>query len=326
MIDKNYWKNRTVLVTGHEGFLGSWMVAVLVKNGAKIIGIDIVNPRKISVLNESNLRKKFVGHKGNISNARFVNDIIQQYQPKTIFHIAAEAIVGTANKNPVKTFKSNIEGTWNILEASRKHKCVESIVVASSDKAYGSHKKLPYDESAPLHGDHPYDVSKSCTDLICRSYALTFDVPVCVTRCGNIYGPGDSNFSRIVPDAIRCLLADKPFVIRSDGKFTRDYIYVEDVVNAYLLLAQKMKRLSLAGEAFNFSCEQPLTVLDLYKRIEQACGVSDRKPVILNQAQHEIRHQFLSAMKAKRILHWKANHQIDTGLKKTVLWYGAQNS
>jgi CDP-glucose 4,6-dehydratase len=250
-----------------------------------------------------------------------VNKMINKYKPQVIFHIAAEAIVGEANKDPVKAFKSNIEGTWNILEASRGRKFIEAIVVASSDKAYGSHKVLPYKEDAPLKGSHPYDVSKSCADLICYAYWNTYRVPVCVTRCGNIYGPGDFNYSRVVPDAIRCAIQDKQFKIRSDGKFTRDYVYVEDIVNGYITLAEKMKKLKLYGEAFNFSDENPITVIEMVKKIYH---LSEQKPdyKILNSAKYEIKHQYLCSKKARKVLSWKPEYSLDEGLKKTLKWYG----
>ena len=319
MIKKNkYWKNKRVLITGYEGFLGSNLIKTLISYGVEVIGIDKVKNRPGSVL--EGLRNKIVSIKEDISNIRLIMSIINKYKPHVIFHLAAEAIVGKANENPVRTFKSNIEGTWNILEASRDKKFIEAIVVASSDKAYGSHKILPYKEDASLKGSHPYDVSKSCTDLICYAYWNTYKVPVCVTRCGNIYGPGDFNFSRVVPDAICCALKGKRFIIRSDGKFTRDYVYVEDIVNGYIVLAEKMKKLKLYGEAFNFSDENPITVIEMVKKIYNLTG---KKPdyKILNQAKYEIKHQYLCSMKARKILDWKPGYTMEEGLKRTMEWY-----
>jgi CDP-glucose 4,6-dehydratase len=313
-----YWRNKRVLITGHEGFLGSNLAKALLGYGADIIGIDKVKDRPDSVLTDLRSRMKCV--KGNISNLALVKKLISKYKPQIIFHIAAEAIVGEANKNPVRAFESNIEGTWNILEVSRDKKFIKAIVAASSDKAYGSHKVLPYREDAPLKGSHPYDVSKSCADLICYTYWNTYKVPVCVTRCGNIFGPGDFNYSRLVPDAIRCALNARQFVIRSDGKFTRDYVYVEDIVNGYITLAEKMKKLKLYGEAFNFSNEDPITVIDVVKKIYSLIGKQPNYK-ILNQARYEIRHQYLCSTKARRILGWRPDYTLEKGLEKTIEWY-----
>lgn len=318
-----YWKNKRVLVTGYEGFLGSNLAKALISYGAKVIGIDKVKNRPDSVL--TGFRSRIVCIKGDISNLGLVKSLIDRYKPQIIFHLAAEAIVGEANKNPIMTFKSNIEGTWNILEASRNKKFIEAIVVASSDKAYGSHKVLPYKEDASLKGNHPYDVSKSCADLICYTYWNTYKVPVCVTRCGNIFGPGDFNYSRLVPDAIRCALKGKQFVIRSDGKFTRDYVYVEDIADGYITLAEKMKKLKLYGEAFNFSDENPIAVIDIVKKIYSLVG---KKPnyKILNQARYEIKHQYLCSAKARRILGWRPGYTLEKGLEKTINWYSKKTN
>lgn len=319
-ISKKFWKNKRVLVTGHEGFLGSWLTKTLVRLGANVTGVDIVTNRPISMLNGE--RKKIKVIKGNITNRKFIQRVFKTVKPQFVFHLAAEAIVGVANKNPVRTFESNIEGTWNILEQARGRRSVEAIVVASSDKAYGIHKKLPYTEEAALQGDHPYDASKSCADLLCNTYAKSFGVPVAITRCGNIYGPGDFNFSRLVPDAICHTLRNKQFTIRSNGKFTRDYIYVTDIVEGYLLLAQKLKYKKLGGEAFNFSCEKPFSVLEVFNQIVNNCGTKRIKPKILNQASMEIPHQYLTSKKAKRVLGWKARHTLKQGLLESIKWYG----
>lgn len=315
----NFWNNKRVLVTGHEGFLGSWLSSVLVNKKAKVIGLDIVYKRPKSILREN--RKYLTGIKGDVSDLRTVRKVINSYKPEFIFHLAAEAIVGRANKNPLRTFKSNIEGTWNILESCRGKSFITGIIIASSDKAYGPQKNLPYTEDMSVKGAYPYDVSKSCTDLIATTYHRTYNSPVCITRCGNIYGPGDLNFSRIVPDAIRSILRNKRFVIRSDGKFTRDYIYVEDVASGYMILAEKMKRLKLYGEAFNFSNEKPLTVLKLFKEIAHVSRINTFPPKVLNKAKYEIKHQYLSSKKAKSILGWLPVYSLKKGLKETLAWY-----
>ncbi len=261
----NFWKNKKVLITGYEGFLGSQLTSTLLNYGAKIWGLDIITHRKHTVLSGEELKKINI-IRGSVTNFSLVSKIIRENKIEYIFHLAAEALVDECLKNPVRGFSSNIKGTWNVLEAARNNNTIKAIVIASSDKAYGSHKELPYKEGAPLRGNHPYDVSKSCADLIAYTYYHTYNLPVCVTRCGNIFGPGDFNFSRIIPDAIRSAIKGRTLIIRSDGKFTRDYIHVDDIVNGYILLAQKMQKLKLFGEAFNFSDEKPISVLKLVKR------------------------------------------------------------
>ena len=236
--------------------------------------------------------------------------------------VIEQAIVGVANRNPISTFEANILGTWNILEACRRHPLIKRVIVASSDKAYGDQPTLPYDENMPLQGKHPYDVSKSCADLLSHTYFNTYGLPVCITRCGNLYGGGDLNFNRIIPQTIQLVLNGEAPEIRSDGTFIRDYFYIEDAVEAYLLLAEKMEELNLAGEAFNFSNEIQLTVLELVEKILKAMD-SDLKPKVLNQGSHEIKHQYLSAEKARKLLNWTPAHTIDEGLEKTIEWYKA---
>jgi CDP-glucose 4,6-dehydratase len=238
-----------------------------------------------------------------------------------VFHLAAQTIVGVANRNPVSTFESNIGGTWSLLEACRRSPKLGAVVVASSDKAYGDQEQLPYDEETPLEGRHPYDVSKSCADLIARSYAVTYDLPVAITRCGNFYGGGDLNWNRLVPGTIRSVLrGDRP-VIRSDGTLIRDYFYVEDGADAYIQLAEALRaRPELKGEGFNFSNELQLTVLDVTRRILDRMG-SRLQPVILGEASNEILHQYLSAAKARRVLGWSARYTLEEGLDRTIRWY-----
>lgn len=314
-----FWENKKIVVTGHEGFLGASLTRFLVESGAKVVGIDLVLNRKHSRL--EGVRNRYKGIKGNIANLKLVRETITKHKPQFIFHLAAQAIVDKANKNPVEAFKSNMEGTWNLLDVSRDQDFIEAIVVASSDKAYGDHKNLPYHEDFALQGRHPYDVSKSCTDLLCQTYQHTYDVPVAITRCGNIYGPGEYHFSRIVPDAVCSTLKGKQLIIRSNGKFTRDYIYVDDVLEAYLLLAKEMKRLKLEGEAFNFSTENPISVLDLVNKIRKMIPGECPPPKILGGAEFEIKHQYLSAQKARKILKWKPKYNLEKGLEKTIIWY-----
>jgi CDP-glucose 4,6-dehydratase len=315
----SFWRNRNVFVTGCTGLLGSWFTKSLVDLGANVIGLvrDVL-PR--SNLNSSCANNKIIIVSGELEDYFLLERIINEYEIDTVFHLAAQTIVTIANRNPISTFKSNIEGTWNVLEASRRAPLVKRIVVASSDKAYGDQKDLPYSEKAPLQGRHPYDVSKSCADLICRSYFETYGLPVCTTRCGNFYGGGDLNFNRIVPGTIRSVLHNQRPVIRSDGTFLRDYFYIKDGVQSYLHLAEMMDDKRLHGEAFNFSTECPVSVLEIVNKILAAMG-SKLEPKILNEAPNEIRDQYLSAEKARKMLGWKSRYALDEGIGETIAWY-----
>src|SRR5687768_8878812 len=254
-MSSNFWQDRRTLVTGASGLLGSWTVQRLLTLGADVVCVlrDWV-PQ--SELVRANAIEQVIVVRGDICDQKLVERTLGEYEVETVFHLAAQTIVGIANRNPVSTFESNIAGTWALLEACRRSPLVKQIVVASSDKAYGDHAQLPYDEETPLQGRHPYDVSKSCSDLIAQSYAQTYDLPVVVTRCGNFYGGGDLNWNRIVPGTIRSVLRDQRPIIRSDGNYIRDYFYVEDGAAAYVLLAEKLAANSeLRGQAFNFSNE-----------------------------------------------------------------------
>ncbi|MDD5129550.1 MAG: GDP-mannose 4,6-dehydratase [Candidatus Omnitrophica bacterium] len=320
-MNNKFWKNKVVLVTGFEGFLGSNLTKSIISSGAKVIGLDIKTFRKQTIFCAQDYEKIIV-YKGSVDNRSLIRDIFRKHPIDIIFHLAAEAIVSRSYQNPLKAFESNITGTWEILEAVRKYGKVQAVVVASSDKAYGSHKKLPYREDAPLIANHPYDVSKSCADLIANTYLHTYDLPVAITRCGNIYGPGDFNFSRLIPDAMRNLALNKQLKIRSDGKFVRDYVYVEDIVAGYLQIAELLARRKIPGDAFNLSDEQPLTVIGLLKEINLALpGAKKLKYKIMNTARYEIKKQYLSSTKARRILGWKPNYTLKEGLRKTGQWY-----
>jgi CDP-glucose 4,6-dehydratase len=251
-----------------------------------------------------------------------IERVLGEYEVDTVFHLAAQTIVGIANRNPISTFDSNIRGTWSVLEACRRSPAVRQIVVASSDKAYGTHETLPYAESAALQGRHPYDVSKSCADLIAQSYAVTYGLPVCVTRCGNLYGGGDLNWNRLVPGTIRAALqGDRP-IIRSDGSYIRDYFYVEDGALAYIELAEQLAaRPDLAGHAFNFSNEIQVTVLELTRLMLRLMGREALEPDVRGEASHEILHQYLDASKARGVLRWKPRFTLETGLQRTIEWY-----
>lgn len=318
MVNK-FWNNKNVFVTGGTGFLGSYLVKKLVNYGANVTILvrDYIPQSNIYIGEE--YKKVNVVH-GMLEDYLLIERALGEYEIETVFHLAAQAIVGVANRNPLGTFKSNIEGTWNILEAARKSPLIKQVIVASSDKAYGDQEKLPYDENMPLQGKHPYDASKSCADLIAQTYYETYKLPVCITRCGNLYGGGDLNFNRIIPQSIQSILNKEAPVIRSDGSFIRDYFYIEDAVDAYINLAEKVVELNLGGQAFNFSNEIQLTVLELVNKILKIIG-SDIKPIILNQGSNEIIHQYLSAKKARTVLGWSPNYTIDKGLSKTIEWY-----
>jgi CDP-glucose 4,6-dehydratase len=274
-----------------------------------------------SMLARDGLQNRVTVVRGDLSEYSTLERALGEHEIQTVFHLAAQAIVGVANRNPLSTFEANVQGTWNILEACRRSPLVKQIVVASSDKAYGAHEVLPYDETMPLRGVHPYDVSKSCADLICQSYAQTYDSPVVVTRCGNLFGGGDLNWSRIIPGTVRSVLNGERPVIRSDGNFVRDYFYVEDAAACYTLLAEKLgEKPQLRGRAFNFSLEEPLSVLDVVNRVLTTMN-SDLQPDVRNEASHEIREQFLSAKLAREELGWQPQIGFYEGLKRTADWY-----
>jgi CDP-glucose 4,6-dehydratase len=315
----SFWKNKNVFVTGCTGLLGSYLVKELIEQGANVTGLVRDHVPQSNLYQGEHVKKMNIVQ-GALEDLPVIERALGEYEIDTVFHLAAQAIVGVANRNPVSTFEANILGTWNILEACRKHPLIKRVIVASSDKAYGDQENLPYDEDMPLQGKHPYDVSKSCADLISHTYFHTYGLPVCITRCGNLYGGGDLNFNRIIPQTIQLVLNGEAPEIRSDGTFVRDYFYIEDAVQAYLLLAEKMEELNLAGEAFNFSNEIQLTVLELVEKILKKMN-SNLKPKVLNQGSNEIKHQYLSAEKARKLLNWTPAYTIDEGLEKTIGWY-----
>jgi len=319
-IDADYWLDRPVLVTGATGLLGSWLTRRLLEARAKVVCImrDWV-PQ--SELVRSHLLDRVSVVRGDLRDPGLAERALGEYEIDTVMHVAAQAIVGIANRNPLSTFESNIQGTWNVLEACRRAPTVRAIVVASSDKAYGDQPDLPYTEEARLAACHPYDVSKACADMIAHSYAKSFGLPVAITRCGNFYGGGDLNWNRIVPSTVRSAVRGERPVIRSDGQYIRDYFYVEDGAAAYMLLARELhSRPELRGEAFNFSNELQITVLDLVRRILRTMG-SNLEPDIRNEASNEIRHQYLSAARARSQLNWQPLFTLDEGLTRTIAWY-----
>lgn len=319
-VNPRFWRDRSVLLTGATGLLGGWLATSLLDRGAQLTAVvrdwvpqsEVVRKGLIECINIV---------RGDITDQELLERVLGEYEVENVFHLAAQTVVGIANSNPVSTLESNIRGTWNLLEACRRSPKVRAIVIASSDKAYGSQARLPYAEDMPLQGRHPYDVSKSCADLIAQSYAHTFNLPVAITRCGNFYGGGDLNWNRIVPGTIRSALRNEPPVIRSDGNYVRDYLYVEDGSAAYLLLGEQLSQdARLRGAAFNFSTETPITVLELVRKILQTMG-SNLQPEIRNEVSYEIREQFLSAQRARDQLRWMPQFTLDEGLKRTIAWY-----
>mgnify|MGYP001580978989 CR=1 FL=1 len=318
--EKNFWQDRPVFVTGCTGLLGSWLTSDLVEQGANVVGLVRDTVPRTNFLGLG-LHERITTVRGEIEDYFLLERVLNEYEIEAVFHLAAQTIVTIANRNPVSTFDTNIKGTWNLLEACRRSPTVKRIVVASSDKAYGDQKKLPYQEDAPLQGAHPYDVSKSAADLLATTYWQTYRLPVCVTRCGNLFGGGDLNFNRIVPGTIRSALRNESPIIRSDGTLKRDYFYVRDAADAYLRLAERMDDADCHGEAFNFSLEQPMTVLEITRAILLQMKKTNLKPDIRNEAAGEILNQYLSAEKARKALGWKPRYSLAEGLQETIQWY-----
>jgi CDP-glucose 4,6-dehydratase len=321
MTDSNFWQHRNVFVTGCSGFLGYWLTQYLVEQEAHIVGL-VRDAVPQSSFFRFKLNEKITVVRGAVENYSLVERIINEYEIDTVFHLAAQTIVEIANRSPLATFEANIKGTWNILEGCRVNcSLVKRIVIASSDKAYGTQEQLPYTELSPLKGTHPYDVSKTCADLIAFAFFNTYGLPVCITRCGNFYGGGDLNFNRLVPGTIRSVLHNEPLIIRSDGTPKRDYLYIKDAVSAYVTLAEHAERLNLYGEAFNFSSENQLSVLDMTNKILTLMDKKDYPLTILNHTTGEIKDQYLSIEKAKKILSWRPQYSVADALRETIAWY-----
>lgn len=318
----SFWRGRRVFVTGCTGFLGSWLTRELVARKASVVGLvrDVVPTAPFFA---DGVVGAITSLRGELEDYALLERALNEHEVDTVFHLAAQAIVGVANRNPLGTFEANIRGSWNLLEACRRNPGVSRVVVASSDKAYGIQEQLPYTEEQPLRGTHPYDVSKSCADLIALSYFHTYGTPVCVTRCGNLFGGGDLNFNRLVPGTIRSALRGERPIIRSDGTMIRDYVYVKDIADAYLLLAERMQEPEIRGNAFNFATGEPLSVLQLTGLILKAAGREDLEPRILNEAKAEIPRQYLSSERARTRLGWQAPASAEARLAETIDWYRA---
>jgi CDP-glucose 4,6-dehydratase len=316
-----FWKGRPVFVTGATGFVGSNLTKLLVENGARVICLqrDDSQPNSLDVLQ---LRDRVTVVSGELEDLELLRRVLNEYEIRSVFHLAAQAIVGAANRSPISTFESNIRGTYMLLEACRLSETVKSVIVASSDKAYGANPELPYREDLPLQGVYPYDVSKSCTDLLARSFAVTYDMPVVVTRSANIYGPADLNLSRIIPGTIVSVLRNEHPIVRSDGTPLREFVHTDDVCSAYLSLTEKIDE--VRGEAFNIGTNESVQILDLTNRIIKLAGATGRlKPKVLlkQKIKHEIDEQYLSADKIRDRIAWKSTVTLEDGLLRTIEWY-----
>ena len=316
-----FWKDKRIFITGATGLLGGWLVKALLNEDAELIALVRDRDSRSMPLLEGVLHQVAVVT-GDLDSPPTLQRVISEYEPHTVFHLASQPLVSIARRDPVKTLRTNVMGTWNVLEACRLHGNI-NVIVASSDKAYGPSESLPYRETHPLQGRYPYDVSKSCTDLIAQMYAATYGLRTAIVRCANIFGGGDLNFSRTIPGIIKAALDGEAFVIRSDGKFVRDFLYVKDAVEAYLLLARRLAETPgiIAGEAFNFSLGERRTVLDTVHMTLRVMGRTDLEPVIQNIASAEIREQYLDSGKAREILGWQPRYGMEEGIRETVSWY-----
>lgn len=321
----SYWKGKTVFVTGATGLMGSWLVKALLMENADVVAL-VRDQAPKSMLVREGLIDSIAVVNGDLESLPTMQRAIAEYRPHTVFHLAAQPLVQVAKLDPVGTLRANVAGTWNVLEACRLTG-KSNVVVASSDKAYGANENLPYLETHPLQGRYPYDVSKSCTDLITQMYSATYGLKTAIARCGNLFGGGDLNYSRTIPGVIQATLAGEPFIIRSDGKFVRDFLYVKDAAECYLTLGERLdKDQSISGEAFNFSLGIKLTVLDIVNVVLKIMGRTDLEPVIQNIASSEIREQYLDATKARKLLGWSQKYGMEEALRETVEWYKAQSA
>ncbi len=315
-----FWQDRRVFITGCTGLVARWTVRALLERGAHVVGLVRDQSAHSELVRNGDLARIDVV-RGSLEDQPLLERAMAEYEIQTVFHLAAQTIVGIAQRTPLSTFESNIKGTWCLLEAARRCGFHPDIVVASSDKAYGEQTPLPYTEEAPLLGNHPYDVSKACADMIASTYANTYGMPVCITRCGNFYGGGDLNWNRLIPGTIRSILRNERPILRSDGTLVRDYFYVRDGATAYLHLAKRLaERPELAGEAFNFSSQLPMPALGMVKRLLRLMH-SPLEPDVRNETCHEIEKQSLSADKAWRVLGWEPKYELDDALLETIAWY-----
>ncbi len=316
-----FWKEKRVFVTGATGLVGSWLVKHLIESEAYVVAL-IRDTDPQSELLRGGLINRVAVVNGALESYADLERTICEHEVDTVFHLAAQTIVGTAYRSPLATFEANIRGTYNLLEACRVQAVtVKRVVIASSDKAYGIGEVLPYTEAQPPLGRYPYDVSKSCADLISQAYFHTYNLPVVVARCGNIYGGGDLNWSRIVPGTIRSILHNERPIIRSDGTYTRDYVYVEDAVQAYIVMAEALHREEVRGQAFNFGPSHPYRVREIVDAVRRLMHREDLEPLVLDHAKAEIRDQYLASAKAEKLLGWKPLYTLEQGLASSIDWY-----
>jgi CDP-glucose 4,6-dehydratase len=340
-LNSDFWRGRRVLVTGCMGFLGSWLTAALVKRTADVVGLvhQIRHPPPPSQLDIDGTTGRLHAVYGDLCDQSLICHTLETHEIDTIFHLAGQTIVGEANKAPLRTFETNIRGTWLLLEAARLTSGIRCVIVASSEKAYGDRDgerdsdrdgdrdgdraPLPFDEDHALRGRHPYDVSKSCADLIAQCYAHSYGLPVAITRCSNLFGGGDLNWNRLLPGTIRSVLRGEAPVIRSDGTFRRDYLYAADAVRAYLMLAEQIDNPAVCGQPFNFGLGQPASALEVVETIIRISDHTHLHPIILNEVQNEIQDEFLSPLKAQQTLGWRPRYTLTSGLAETMEWYRA---
>ncbi|BAZ32832.1 NAD-dependent epimerase/dehydratase [Cylindrospermum sp. NIES-4074] len=315
--------DRRVLITGASGFMGSWLTKYLLEQGA-IVTTILADWNPNSYFVHSGVIYQVKNIVGSIEDYSLLEKVISDHNINTVFHLAAISVEGLAFEKPRQAFEINIRGTYNILEACRVHSdLVQRVVVASSDKAYGDSPILPYTEDLPTVGKNPYDVSKSCGDMIARSYHNSYGLPVVIGRFGNIYGGGDLNLNRLIPNTIRCLLQNQPPIIRVpiQGSFMRDFLYVQDAVNAYIAMFEGLENPKVHGEAFNFAMGGSWKVLEIVQKIQHLMNREDIEPVVIPQSHGEILHQHVSIEKAQKILGWTPRYSFNEGLRETIEWY-----
>ena len=316
----NHWRGKQLFITGCTGLLGSWLTAELAQHGASVLGLIHSDPSH-SLLAYMGVLPQVTTVPGDIRDFATLSQILADNPVDIIFHLAAQTQVGIANSDPMTTFDTNIKGTWTLLEAARCQPQPPGLIIASSDKAYGEQTQLPYDENTPLLGQHPYDVSKACADLIAHTYAHTYNLPVAIARCANLYGGGDLNWRRIVPGTTRSVLQGERPIVRSDGTAKRNYIYVQDAVRGILSLGQNLPRPDVRGQAFNFGAASATTALDMIQTIITLSPHPHLQPTILNEAENEIQEQHLNSCKAKKLLDWQPRYSLADGLRQTLSWY-----
>ena len=319
-VSTDFWRERPVLVTGCTGMLGSWLTGALVERGADVVGLvhDWV-PQSQLVISGTYERIKIA--RGSVTDYTLLERVLAEYEIETVIHLAALSTAPTARRNPLLAFETNIKGTWLVLDAARRTDTVKRVLVASSDKAYGTHEQLPYTEDMPLLACYPYGVSKACAEMLAHTYAVTYDLPVGITRCANLYGGGDLNWNRIIPGTIRSVIHGERPVIRSDGSPMRNYLFVQDAVTGYLQLAEMLDDPALHSQVFNFGMDVPQSVLNVVQAIIASSDHPEIKPLIMGQASNEIHVQYMSSVKAKQLLGWTPAYTLEQALRETWVWY-----